>query len=169
MTTTFRAAGRDDAVAIDRLFRTSFCDTFGDLYREEDLATFLSGFRQGAWETELSDPRYTFQIAEVDGEPAAYVKLGPLKLPVKTSRPAIALDQLYVLKEHHGAGIARHLMDWAIEEARRRGAEDMYLTVYIDNHRARRLYDHYGFEDVGRYAFMVGSHADEDVIMRRSL
>ena len=79
------------------------------------------------------------------------------------------LDQLYVLKEHHGAGIAQALMDWALDETRRRGAERLYLTVYVDNHRARRFYDRYGFDAVGRYDFMVGSHADEDIIMRKML
>ena len=58
-------------------------------------------------------------------------------------------------------------MDWTFDEARRRGATRLYLTVYIDNHRARRFYDRYGFEAVGRYDFMVGSHADEDIIMRK--
>ena len=56
-----------------------------------------------------------------------------------------------------------------IEEARRRGSEVLYLTVFVDNRRARRFYDRYGFEDVGRYDFMVGSQADEDVIMRKAL
>jgi ribosomal protein S18 acetylase RimI-like enzyme len=60
-------------------------------------------------------------------------------------------------------------MDWALEEAHRRGAEELYLTVFVDNHRARRFYDRYGFEAVGRYDFMVGNHADEDVIMRKAL
>ena len=40
-------------------------------------------------------------------------------------------------------------MDWALDEARRRGAEELYLTVYTDNHRARRFYERYGFEAVG--------------------
>ena len=60
-------------------------------------------------------------------------------------------------------------MDWALEEAARRGAEEMYLTVYVDNLRARRFYDRYGFESVGRYDFMVGKQADEDIIMRKLL
>jgi len=98
-----------------------------------------------------------------------YVKLGPQKLPLETDRPALLLDQLYILKEYHGVGIAHGLIDWALDEARNRGAEELYLTVYIDNNRARRFYDRYGFEAVGRYDFMVGSQADEDVIMKKSL
>jgi GNAT superfamily N-acetyltransferase len=97
------------------------------------------------------------------------VKLGPMKLPIEADRPALLLDQLYVLSAHHGSGIARALMDWTIDEARRRGAEELYLTVFTENHRARGFYDRYGFEPVGRYDFMVGSHADEDIIMRKVL
>ena len=54
-------------------------------------------------------------------------------------------------------------------EARRRGARALYLSVFIDNHRAQRFYARYGFEAVGRYDFMVGTHADEDIIMRLKL
>jgi GNAT superfamily N-acetyltransferase len=169
VTIAYRDAAPGDAAALDRIFDKSFCDTFAHLYRAEDLDAFLTGFTIADWEAELSDPAYAFRIAEVSGEPVGYVKLGPLKLPVETRRRAILLDQLYVLTLHHGAGIARELMNWALGEARRRGAEELYLTVFVENHRARRFYDRYGFEPVGRYDFMVGSHADEDVIMRKSL
>jgi ribosomal protein S18 acetylase RimI-like enzyme len=169
MTTTYRDAVAADAATLDRLFDTVFCGTFGHLYRAEDLEQFLSSRTIADWEEELRDPRFAFRVAEVDGEPVGYVKLGPLKLPVEPGGPALLVDQFYVLKEHHGVGIAHALMEWAIEEARRRGATAIYLTVFIDNHRARRFYDRYGFEAVGRYEFMVGSHADEDVIMRKAL
>jgi ribosomal protein S18 acetylase RimI-like enzyme len=121
------------------------------------------------WRRQLEDPAYEFRIGEVNGEPVGYVKLGPMKLPIETNRPALVLDQLYILKEHHGVGIAHALMDWTVDRAKRRGAEELFLTVYVDNHRARRFYDRYGFEAVGRYDFMVGSHADEDIIMRKVL
>ena len=169
MTVTYRDACPADAAELDRIFDRSFCDTFAHLYRSEDLEAFLSGFGVPEWEAQLRDPGCAFRIAEVDGEPVGYVKIGPQKLPVETSRPSLLLDQLYLLKEHHGAGIAHGLMDWALCEAKRRGAEEIYLTVFTENHRARRFYDRYGFEAVGRYDFMVGSHADEDVIMRKIL
>jgi GNAT superfamily N-acetyltransferase len=168
MTITCRDASVEDAATLDRIFDTVFRGTFGHLYRAEDLESFLSSFRIGEWEAQLGDPAFALRIAEADGEPAGYAKLGPMKLPIDTDRPAMLLDQFYVLQAHHGAGIARTLMDWVLEEARRRGAEELYLTVFIDNHRARRFYERYGFEPVGSYAFMVGSHADEDVIMRIS-
>ncbi len=169
MSFTYRDAGPKDAETLDRIFDTTFCDTFAHLYRSEDLEAFLSSFTLGDWEAQLRSPAYAFRIAELDGDAAGYLKVGPMKLPIETKRPAILLDQLYVLNKHHGAGIARELMDWGFEEARRRGAEEMYLTVYIDNHRARRFYDRYGFEAVGKYDFMVGGHADEDIIMRKAL
>ena len=169
MTINYRDAAPADAAALDRIFDTTFCDTFGHLYRTDDLDAFLASFGIGDWEAQLADPAYATRIAEADGEPVAYAKLGPMKLLLETQRPAILLDQLYVLKDHHGAGIAHGLMEWAFDEARRRGAEELYLTVFIDNHRARRFYDRLGFEGVGRYDFMVGSHADEDIIMRKAL
>ena len=165
----YRDATAGDLTAIDRVFRQSFCDTFAHLYQEEDLASFLSDFTADAWADEFADPSYRFRVAEEGGEVVGYVKLGPSALPVETDKRAIELRQIYVLKEHHGSGLARVLSEWAIQEARALGAEELYLTVYVDNYRARRFYDRYGFEAVGRYDFMVGNHADEDIIMRKAL
>ena len=169
MTVSYRDATAADLPAIDNVFRTSFCDTFAHLYRAEDLEQFLSKFTPQAWAEEHGQPGYAFRLAEVHGEVVGFVKLGPSSLPVESSRRSVELRQIYVMKEHHGSGVARALTDWAIVEARDQGFEELYLTVYVDNHRARRFYDRYGFEPVGRYDFMVGTHADEDIIMRKIL
>jgi diamine N-acetyltransferase len=169
VTIGYRRAGKEDADAIDRVFRTSFCDTFAHLYRPEDLEAFLSKFTLDAWAAELGDERYQFQIAQVDGEVVGFVKLGPPELPVQRNGPAIELRQLYILQEWRGLGAARALMDWALAEAKARGGEELYLTVYTENWRARRFYEKYGFVEVGPYRFMVGEQADEDIIMRASL
>lgn len=169
MTVTYRDATPADAAALHALFNSVFCDTFAHLYEPEDLSTFLSSFSIARWEERLRDPVFAVRIVEQDGVPVGYAKIGPMKLPVETSDSSMLLDQLYVRAEHHGSGIARQLMDWAIDEARRRAAKALYLTVFIENERAKRFYDRHGFEDVGRYAFMVGKQADEDIIMRKAL
>lgn len=169
MTISYRSAGKDDAAAIDRIFRTSFCDTFAHLYRPEDLEAFLSKFTVDAWTAELGDERYHFHVAEADGGIIGFVKLGPPELPVQRTGPAIELRQLYILHEWRGQGAAQALMDWALAEARARGGQELYLTVYTENWRARRFYEKYGFVEVGPYKFMVGEQADEDIIMRASL
>ena len=169
MSIIYRTAVLADAPAIDGIFRESFRDTFAHLYAPQDLAAFLVQFTPRAWADEITDLRYAFRLAEHDGEAIGYVKLGPPSLPVQPRGRAIELRQLYVLSSHLGAGIGAELMDWAIDEARRRDAEELFLTVYTDNHRARRFYARYGFEEVGPYVFMVGEHADQDIIMRLAL
>ena len=169
MSVTYRRAERHDAAAIDTIFRTSFCDTFAHLYSAEDLGLFLAKFTREAWEGELDDPAYAFLLAEAGGEAVGYVKLGPLVLPVEAGADANELRQIYVVKGQHGSGIGAALMDWALGEAKARGAGTLYLTVYTDNHRAKRFYERYGFVVVGRYDFMVGNQADEDIIMKLAL
>jgi GNAT superfamily N-acetyltransferase len=169
MTIHYRNAGIEDAPALDRLFDSVFCETFAHLYRREDLEAFLSSFTIADWEAQLGDRAYAFRIAEADGEPVGYAKLGPLKSAIASDPSGVMLEQLYVANEHHGSGIARALMDWTLDEARRRGSTALYLTVFIDNQRARRFYGRYGFETAGRYAFMVGSQADEDIVMKKLL
>jgi len=165
----YRDATIEDAAAIDALFRRSFADTFAHLYDPADLAAFFAEFTEAGWRRELADPGFAFRLAEEAGPLAGYAKVGPLSLPAEPAGPAVELRSFYLLRRWHGAGIAPVLMDWVLTEARRRGAGELYLSVFVDNHRAKRFYARYGFEAVGPYVFMVGNQADEDIIMRLKL
>ena len=164
-----RDAGPADAAILARLGRETFTETFGHLYSPENLAAFLASHSEENWRRELSDPAFAVRLAEDEGAPAAYAKVGPPTLPFEPRGPSIELRQFYVLKPWQGSGVAHDLMQWAIAEAKARGAADLYLSVFVDNHRARRFYERYGFTFVGPYAFMVGTHADEDHVLRLSL
>lgn len=166
MTISYREALPGDAPALRELFAESFIETFGHLYRPSDLQDFLDGNSLATWQANLSDPEVAVRISDADGELAGFVELAPKKLPYETSAPALELRRLYLRSSAHGRGIADELMRWTLAEASARGAQELVLSVYIDNHRARRFYERYGFEAVGRYDFMVGSHADEDLILR---
>lgn len=167
--TTYRLAGEKDAALLADLGRRTFVETFGHLYKPEDLAAFLENHTPAKWAAELADPAFAVRLAEEDGQAAGYAKLGPPSLPFEPRGPCIELRQFYVLKPWHGRGVSQALMAWALDEARVRGAAEIYLSVFVDNHRARRFYERYGFEFIQTYAFIVGSHADEDHILRLRL
>ena len=166
---TNRDATPADAPALATLGASSFTETFGHLYAPADLDLFLQNHTAASWSAELSDPAFAVRVAESDGALIAYAKLGPPQLPFTPSMGAIELRQFYVLAPWHGAGLAAPLMEWVIATARERGAAALYLSVFTDNHRARRFYARHGFEPVGTYAFMVGTHADEDIVMKLAL
>jgi ribosomal protein S18 acetylase RimI-like enzyme len=166
---TYRNATAADAPLLARIGAKTFIETFGHLYTPENLAFFLKVHSEENWLGELTDPRFTIRLAEQDGEAVGFAKLGPPGLPFEVNGPTAELRQFYILKPWHGTGVARALMQWVMDEARARGAEQLFLSVFVDNHRAQRFYARYGFEQVGTYAFMVGDHADEDLIMRASL
>jgi len=166
MTISYRKGTANDAEEVAGVFRQSFIDTFAHLYRADDLSAFLATKTAAQFREELGDPAFEFVVAEDAGQLAGYVKLGPPELPVETPPETVELCQLYVLKRWHGSGVAAGLMDRALELVRRKRARHVQLSVYVDNLRARRFYERYGFHAVGRYDFMVGSHADEDIILR---
>lgn len=165
----YRDATEADLPAIDALFRESFVATFGHLYRSEDLADFLAGFTPEIWAAEFAEDDLRFRLAEDAEGLAGFAKIHGLTLPADTRAPVTELSQLYLAERAKGSGAAQALMDWVIASARERGSAELWLSVYVDNHRARRFYERYGFEDRGRYTFMVGAHADEDRLMRLEL
>lgn len=169
VTIRWRDAQLADASALAELGRDTFVETFGHLYRPDDLALFLETHNAANWAAEIADPAYAVRLGEADGALVAYAKVGPPKLPFATGADAIELRQFYIRGAWQGRGLADPLMQWALAEARRRDAAEIYLSVFTDNHRARKFYARYGFTEVGPYAFMVGSHADEDIVMRLEL
>lgn len=170
MTARYRDACIDDAAAIRAVYVESFDAIFRHLYRAEDYDAFMAGHDEAAFARQLGDEAYAFRLAEADGRLVGYCKLGPPSLPYDPEgRRCIELRQLYLVEAAKGTGVAVALMDWAIVEARRRGAEEMWLSVFSGNPRARRFYARYGFEEVGEFKFMVGSHADDEFLCRLRL
>lgn len=169
MSVGYRMATADDAAALAEVGARTFTHTFGHLYQPSDLEIFLQNHTPENWARELNDPAFEIRLAEQNGQIVGYVKLGPPHLPFEPRGEAAELRQLYVVEEVKGQGVADALIRWVIDTARDQGADHLYLSVFIDNHRARRFYEKYGFEPEGTYAFMVGTHADEDIVMRLKL
>ena len=117
----------------------------------------------------LADRETVVRLAVQGGDIVGFANLGSLTITHPVDGPVAELRQLYLADEAKGTGVADALMDWAIASARARGAHALFLTVYVENQRARAFYARYGFVDVGRHDFPVGEHVDEDRILRLAL
>lgn len=165
----YRAATPADGPELAQMAARSFTETFGSLYPASDLAHFLDTTFGAGLPSQLDDPAYTIRLATEDDRIVGFAKLGPVAFPGDWPAGATELHQLYVLGGWHGEGVGPALLDWAIATARAAGHSELLLSVYIDNHRARRFYDRYGFEEIGRYEYRVGETIDDDRIMRLAL
>lgn len=164
-----------DQALLERLLpvaRRIFTETFGALYDRGDFERFCDAVYRpgGTMARDFADPRVRWRVATVEGEPIGYAKLTQLRAPASNPRVgAMELQQIYVLSDWQGAGVAARLMDWSLSTARARGAPEIYLTVFDHNERAKRFYARHGFEEVGRCAFQLGERIDDDRIWRARL
>ncbi|WP_260580624.1 GNAT family N-acetyltransferase [Sphingopyxis sp. PET50] len=171
--TALTAATLADADVLSGFANAAFTATFGHIYDPADLALFLSTWNPpDKLRAQIENPDWAIRLArDAAGNIIGYAKMGPLDFELPPGQPtddAVELHQIYLADAAKGTGVATALMDWGIGWARER-ASILYLSVFTENARAQALYRRYGFYDVGRNAFRVGNHIDEDRFFRLDL
>ena len=170
MSVDYRDAGPADAPALAAMGERCFVETFGPYFPAADMALHLERkFGPDALAAEYLDPALHFRMAEAEGAVIAWLKLGPMDLPVAHEDGALEVRQLYVLEAWQGAGVAAALMDWAVATARAAGASALYLCVWERGDRAIAFYRKRGFETVGEAPFQLGTLHYQDPVMRLAL
>lgn len=166
---TIRRAGKEDAALLGTLSSQSFCETFTH-YEPAPLQEFLSRYHSHAYyEQALADPHIAIWIAEENGKPVGYAKLGKCELP-PCSDHMYELQRLYVLADQKGKGLGKALMQELEREAARRGAKELYLGVWEHNDAAKEFYRRQGFRKVGEYDYPpIGNVQDHEWILKKTL
>jgi ribosomal-protein-alanine N-acetyltransferase len=122
----------------------------------------------------FSDPWSTASFESVMDEPAAYVAVaraaserivGYVVAWFVADEGEIA--NLAVREPTRRQGIGASLLDAALSEGRRRGAQNVYLEVRESNEAARRLYASRGFDEIGRRKRYYRHPVEDAVVLRR--
>ncbi len=165
-----RRASVKDAALLAELGARAFGEAFSVQTPEADLAAYLAGaFTVEGLASELADPRSTFLVAFIGGEPAGYAKLHTSPAPdCIADRPAIELVRCYSLKQWWGRGVGAALMEICLRIARQGGYATIWLSSWKINDRANAFYRKWGFREVGEKTFVVGTDVQEDFVMARS-
>ena len=166
-----RAPKAEDTQKLASLGRDTFIETFGPLYRKEDLDHFLKkSYSDTVIATDLADPRLTHRVIEFQNELVAFIKVGPVHVPAKSPSPEAAeIWQIYVRQSFLGRGLGGCLMNWAMNYFESIEASEIYVSVFSENPKAIRFYEKYGFKKIDEYDFWVGAQIDLEWIMCKSL
>lgn len=114
------------------------------------------------------EPRDEAPTSSVSQAPIGYVTACPAHLPHPDVAPGDGeVQRLYILQGHQGGGCGTALLRTALDWLERDGPRTIWIGVWSENYGAQRFYARHGFEIVGDYSFMVGDHADHELITRR--
>jgi ribosomal protein S18 acetylase RimI-like enzyme len=123
----------------------------------------------------LADPDRVVLVARSDDRILGYAMLirgvadDPDVANAVPLRPAVELSKMYVVPDHHGAGVSPALITGAVDSAADLGAACVWLGVNQDNQRAQRFYAKHGFAVSGTKTFQLGGHVENDYVMVRTL
>ena len=161
-----RRALLPDAELLAALAARTFSDAFGPANRPEDLALHLrTNYTPERMGKEIADPNCSTLLAEVAELPAGYAQLVTREPPLPLGPGGLMLHRFYLEQAWIGRGIAAPLMDAVREEATRRTADYLWLTVWQENPRAVAFYQKSGFSVAGTTIFTVGNDPQQDLVM----
>lgn len=142
-----RTATPADVLGIGLIERDSFADPWGS--RE--------------FTTALESPQTIFFVAEDDdGAVAGYA------IAIAVADEAEILN-LAVHQRNRQHGVGGRLLDSALEEARSRGAEAIYLEVRESNEAARKLYASRGFDEITRRRGYYRQPVEDALVLRLAM
>lgn len=166
-----RKVGLNDIEKLKAIGRQTFADTFSSYNSEENMMEYLENeFSTEKLNTELNDKNAEFYFAELDGKVIGYLKVnvGESQTEAKIKN-ALEIERIYVLKEFHGKKVGQILYEKAIELAKEKNLDNVWLGVWEQNPRAIRFYEKNGFTPFDKHIFKLGNDEQTDIMMKLEL
>ena len=106
----------------------------------------------------------------VDNAVTGYIKLNYNSAQTELQDAnALEVERIYILQEHQGKQIGKHLLDFAIQTAIDKKMAYIWLGVWEHNNKAISFYKSKGFTQFGSHPFVLGTDEQTDILMRKEL
>lgn len=140
-TVMLRRAGADDVRSIVGLLAADQLGAVRDVIASDaDLEPYLSAFAAID-----ADPAHLLLVAAVGAEILATLQLSVLPGLARRGALRAQIEAVRVRDDYRNRGLGAALVDWAIEEARRRECALVQLTTDKSRADAHRFYERLGF------------------------
>ena len=85
------------------------------------------------------------------------------------SDESLEIERIYVKNQFQKHGFGKLLLDKAIENAKERNKQKIWLGVWEKNENAIAFYKKMGFVQTGAHSFYMGDEEQTDFIMSKTL
>jgi ribosomal protein S18 acetylase RimI-like enzyme len=151
--------------------RQTFFETFSARNTQENMNKYLEEeFSIEKLTAELNNSDSEVYFAELDGNVIGYLKLnfGQSQTELQDDG-ALEIERIYVLKDFHGKKVAQILYQKALQIAKQKGADYVWLGVWEENPRAIAFYKKNGFIEFDKHIFKLGDDKQTDIMMKLKL
>jgi ribosomal protein S18 acetylase RimI-like enzyme len=158
-----------DVLALQKISRQTFYDTFAEQNTEEDMREYLEvNLSEEKLSTELNNPNSFFYFAIIEEIPVAYLKVNTGNAQSDLKNPnGFEIERIYVEKAFHGKKVADALFQKALSLAVELNYAEIWLGVWEENKKAIRFYEKNGFVPFDTHIFTLGTDEQTDILMKK--
>ncbi len=156
---------------LQAIAKETFYETFSAENSAENMQSYLEEkFSIQQLNLELNNPYSSFYIAYFHDLTIGYLKINEADAQTeKQVGASLEIERIYVLKAFQGQKIGQLLYEKALEIAKEKQVEYVWLGVWEENKRAIQFYQKHGFEIFDHHIFVLGEDQQTDLLMKKTL
>jgi ribosomal protein S18 acetylase RimI-like enzyme len=153
---------------LQSISRQTFSETFSGSNSKENMDKYLyENLSIEKLREELKNVSSHFFFIKDGERNIGYLKLnmGPSQTELK-DETALEIERIYVIQEYQGKKVGQQLYEKAIQVAKEKKAQYVWLGVWEENPKAIQFYTKNGFEVFDKHVFVLGDEKQTDLMMR---
>ena len=168
---TIRAITLNDLKALQSISKQTFTETFASSNSKENMEKYLDeALSLEKLTEELNNSNSLFYFIEDNNTPIGYLKLNMGASQTELNdNSALEIERIYVTQAYQGKKVGQQLYEKAIQVAKEKGVEYIWLGVWEENHKAIQFYTKNGFTAFDKHIFTLGDEEQTDIMMKLSI
>ena len=163
-----RKIGPAEVEDLKKISEQTFSEAFAAANTEQNMNWYFeTAYAVEQLRFELMDLNSEFYFAELNERVIGFLKLnsGMAQTELQDEN-GLEIQRIYVLNEFHGKKVGQLLFEKALDVARLKGANYVWLGVWEHNPKAIRFYEKNGFVAFDEHTFRFGDEDQRDIMMK---
>ncbi len=156
---------------LQEISRVTFIETYAQANTEADMQAYLAAhFSIEQLQKELQNPASYLYFIQIDKQVVGYLKLNVGEAQTEPQEvAALEIERIYILKSHQGKQLGQRLHEKAVQIAKQKKVNYLWLGVWEKNPKAIGFYQRMGFVAYDKHIFKLGDDLQTDLLMKLEL